>query len=90
MRAVTSPIPTDPIERTRHLVRRSAPNPYRPRLSDEDELAFAEVDSRAAAAYAEIEDVTDRMQRLVEDLSSSDIEIALDEDDMTPDMETDR
>lgn len=69
-RAMTSPLPTDPIERTRHLVRRSAPNPERPRLPDDDERVLADCDARNAACYAAIEDATDRLRRATEDISA--------------------
>lgn len=79
-RAQTSPLSQDPIERTRQLVKRSAPNPYRPRLSDEEEIALAEIDRNAAACYAAIEDSTDRLDvaalrlsRITEEFSADDL-----------------
>lgn len=86
---MTSPLPVEPIERTRSLIKRSAPNPCRPRLSEEDEMALADGDRRAAICYAEIEDVTDRLLRLTEELSSDSVTFDPDDDD-TPDPETDR
>lgn len=72
-RAMTSPLSADPIERTRQLVRRSAPDPHRPRLPEEDERVLADCDARNAACYAAIEDATDRLKRATEDLSDDGI-----------------
>lgn len=69
-RAMTSPLSREPIERTHQLVRRSAPNPDRPRLPDDDERVLADCDARNAACYAAIEDATDRLSRAVEDISA--------------------
>jgi len=50
------------------LVERSAPDPDRPRLSDEWERQLAEVDVKSAACYASMEDLSDQLDRLAADL----------------------
>ena len=46
------------------LVERSAPDPKRPRLPAEYEEQLAVVDAKSAAAYASMEDLSDRCVRL--------------------------
>ena len=56
-------LPDQTQPRIRVLVERSAPDPMRPRLSDEIELAFADVDRASAACYASAEDLAQRFRK---------------------------
>ncbi len=51
-------------------VRRSMPNPDRPRLKTESETKLVELEQRCAASYAAIETVTEDLRRLNESLSN--------------------
>ena len=50
------------------LVKRSRPDTSRPRMRDEFEDRFVEVDANSAACYAELEDLSDRFANLAADL----------------------
>ena len=50
--------------RLRAIVERSAPNPDRPKLSEEAERNLDSIERRTAATYAEMEEETFRIQRL--------------------------
>jgi hypothetical protein len=56
-------LPDQTQPRIRILVERSAPDPRRPYLSDELELAFERVDRESAACYASAEDLSHRLRR---------------------------
>lgn len=51
---------------------RSAPNPDRPRLSEEHEKRLYESDRQRAACYAEIEDITEQLKEVADDLTAID------------------
>jgi hypothetical protein len=65
------------------LVQRSAPDPTRPRLADEWETQLAEVEARSAGCYASMEDLSDRLDQFIQDLSDGVVveEINEEEDD---------
>jgi hypothetical protein len=56
--------------RIKVLIERSAPNPDRPRLSDEVERALVEVETKTAAAYADNENRVARKRRLSKEMRS--------------------
>lgn len=69
-----SRLPTDPRARTLELSRRTAPHPGVPRMPDpQDEARLAALDERLAKTYAEAEDVSDRVDRFIDDVDSGEI-----------------
>lgn len=69
--------PVDPIE---DAVQRSMPRNTRPRLCTEAEAALASTESKAAAQYASMESITQKLHDLAD-------EIELSDDDLIPDDE---
>lgn len=67
--ADTAPLDDDLVLAT---LRRSMPNPRRPRLRTETEAALADVDQRSAEAYAAVELATESLRRDLDKASSSD------------------
>ena len=63
-------------------VQRSMPRNTRPRLNTESEAALASTESKAAAQYASMENITQKLHDLADDL-----EIELSEVDLIPDDE---
>lgn len=51
-------------------VAKSAPNPDRPRLSEEFEKRLHDTDRERAACYAQIEDVSEQAKKVADELSS--------------------
>lgn len=65
------------------LVERSAPDPDRPRLSEEWERQLAAVDAKSAACYASMEDLSDQLDRLAHELDDGVVvEQAADDDSL--------
>lgn len=61
--------PDETLTRIKLLVENSAPNPDRPRLSDEVEHRLAKVEADTAKTYAEAEEQTHRVFKLAEQIS---------------------
>lgn len=57
-------LPTDAITRLGALVERSAPDPARPRLPEDQERALDEVERKSARCYSEAEELTYQLGRL--------------------------
>lgn len=65
------------------LVERSAPDPDRPRLSDEWERQLADIDAKSAACYASMEDLSDQLDRVARELDDGVVvEQAADDDSL--------
>lgn len=68
-----TPLPSDPHERALALVARSSPNPDRPRgiLSPAIERQLEQADRDRAVMYASMEDITDRLHQLANEIDRS-------------------
>ncbi len=63
-------MPDETLSRIKLLVENSAPNPARPRLSDESEAALAAVEEKSAKTYAEVEETTHQLFKLAEKINN--------------------
>lgn len=54
-------------------VAKSAPNPDRPRISEEYERKLHDSDRARAACYAEMEEITEMLKDVADDLSADDL-----------------
>ena len=69
-------------QRIMAIVKRSAPRKDRPRISAEFEDQLAAVDAESAACYASMEDLSDKIEQVVDRIESDGVVMeSMDEDD---------
>jgi hypothetical protein len=71
-RKLPDKLPDETLPRTATLVKNSAPNANRPRLSDEAEARLAPIEAESASCYAGIEDASDKFRKLAATIAGGD------------------